>query len=112
MNDLGIPVSFIVHIFKEANAKSMKNIQDRVSVVRSVFIDDDAAWFQCAPEFVGIIFRGIPNISHDNQVPLLPSKSELVVARNYCLKIDAQPLCALSSYSNRLVGRIKSGDVP
>src|ERR1044071_726836 len=90
----------------------MKNIQDRVIVVGPVFIDEYAAGFQCLPKLVGIIFAGSPNEGHNNQVPLLRSKSELVIARDYSLQLDAQPLSALSSYSNRLVRRIKPGNIP
>jgi hypothetical protein len=61
INNLGIPISFIVHVFKEADSKSMKNIQDRVIVVGPVLIEDYAAGFQCLPKLVGIIFGGSPN---------------------------------------------------
>ena len=80
INNLGIPVSLIVDVFKEADSKSMKNIQDRVIVVGPVLIDDYAAGFQCLPKLVGIISGGSPNEGHINQVPLLRSKSELVIA--------------------------------
>ena len=39
IHGFGIPVSFILYVFEEADSKSMKRVEDHVIVIRAIFGD-------------------------------------------------------------------------
>jgi len=43
VHDLGIPVSLVLHVFEEADAKSMKRVEDRGIVICSILVDKSAS---------------------------------------------------------------------
>src|SRR5437879_250485 len=112
IHGLGIPVSLVLHVFEETDAKSMKRVQDRVIVICAILVDKQAARFERLPKLLGVSLRRSSHKGHHNQVPLFPSKSELVIPSDYRLETDAEPLRALSSDSNCLVRGIKARDGP
>jgi hypothetical protein len=103
IHNVRIPVPPILNIFKKADSKSMKRVENRAVVIGPILVDDDAARLQCSPERVSIGVRRGPNKGHHGQIPLLRAEGELIIASDDSLEGNANPLGVFPGYSNRLV---------